>query len=104
MPTVDLGLVKGDTGAQGATGARGSRGSRWTSGTAITGTAKTGTVFASSGITDALVGDMYLNQTTGCVYSCTLAGVASVAKWAYVQQITPTFSVDGNGHLIATYL
>ena len=80
---------KGDAGAtgqqgeQGKTGVTGQRGSRWTEGTAITGTSTTATVFGNSGITDALVNDHYLNTTTGNVYRCTTAGVASVAKWVF---------------------
>lgn len=81
---------KGDTGAagaQGATGAAGTRGSRWTVGTAITGTSTTATVFSSSGITDALVNDMYLNTSTGYVYKCSVAGGAAAAKWVYAGSI-----------------
>ena len=84
---------KGDTGSQGPqgeqgpAGATGQRGSRWSSGTAITGTSTTATVFSNSGITDALVNDMYLNTSTGNVYRCTTAGAASVAKWVYVGNI-----------------
>lgn len=77
---------KGDTGAKGATGdkgATGTRGSRWDAGTAITGTSTTATVFPGSGITDALVNDMYLNTSTGCTYRCTVSGAASAAKWVY---------------------
>ena len=84
---------KGDTGSQGPqgeqgpAGATGQRVSRWSSGTAITGTSTTATVFSNSGITDALVNDMYLNTSTGNVYRCTMAGAASVAKWVYVGNI-----------------
>ena len=75
--------VKGDTGAKGTTG---TRGSRWSAGTAITGTSTTAAVFAT-GITDALVNDMYLNTSTGYVYRCTTAGNASTAKWVYTGSI-----------------
>ena len=80
---------KGDTGAtgpqgpQGNTGATGQRGTKWFSGTAITGTSTTSTVFSGSGITNALIDDFYLNTSTGNVYRCTLGGAASVAKWVY---------------------
>lgn len=74
---------KGDTGATGAKGATGQRGSRWSQGTAITGTSTTATVFSSTGITDALVNDNYLNTTTGNTYRCTTPGNASTAKWVY---------------------
>ena len=68
-------------------GATGTRGSQWYSGTAITGTNATGTVFSGSGVTSALVNDMYLNTSTGAVYKCTTAGNAATAKWAYAGSI-----------------
>lgn len=96
-------------GSKGSTGATGTRGSRWSTGTAITGTSTTATIFSSTGITDALVNDMYLNTTTGNTYRCTVAGAASAAKWVYAGSIkgatgstgaTPTItasaSVDAN--------
>lgn len=87
---------KGDTGSVGPTGATGptgptghigTRGSRWSTGTAITGTSTTATVFSGTGISDALVNDMYLNTSTGYTYRCTVAGAASVAKWVYAGSI-----------------
>lgn len=86
----------GATGAKGDTGATGQRGSRWKSGTAITGTSTTATIFSSSGITDALVGDFYLNTSTGYVYNCTVAGAASVAKWVYVGSIKGATGAKGD--------
>ena len=77
--------AKGDTGATGATGAKGdtgTRGSVWYSGTAITGTSTTATIFSGSGIT-SLINDRYFNTSTGNVYKCTVAGNASTAKWVY---------------------
>lgn len=77
---------KGDTGATGAQGAKGdtgTRGSVWYSGTAITGTSTTATIFSGSGITSALINDRYFNTSTGNVYKCTVAGNASTAKWVY---------------------
>ena len=88
--------AKGDKGDTGAAGAAGTRGSTWTTGTAITGTATSGTVFSGSGITSALVGDMYLNTSTGYVYKCTTAGAASVAKWAYVGSIKGATGAKGD--------
>ena len=73
--------LKGATGSKGNTG---TRGTRWTIGTAITGTSTTATIFSSSGITGALVDDMYLNSSTWNVYKCTTAGAAAAAKWIYV--------------------
>ena len=79
--------IQGVQGPKGDTGAAGQRGSAWYSGTAITGTATSGTVFSGSGITSALVNDMYLNTSTGAVYKCTKAGAANVATWAYAGSI-----------------
>jgi len=70
-----------------AHGATGTDGGRWYSGTAITGTSTTPTVFSGSGITSAVVGDMYMNTSTYNTYRCTLAGNASTAKWAYVNNV-----------------
>lgn len=77
---VHTGNIKGAAGEPGSTGAAGAT---WYSGTKITGTNTTGTVFANSGISSAKVGDMYLNTSTQNVYKCTVGGAASVAKWAY---------------------
>ena len=60
----------------GATGAAGSS-AQWYSGTKITGTSTTATIFSDSGITAAKVGDMYLNTDTMNTYRCTVAGAAS---------------------------
>lgn len=91
---------KGDSGDKGDPGEPGIRGSRWSTGTAITGTYTTATIFSESGITDALVDDMYLNTTTGNVYKCTVSGTASVAKWVYAGCIQgpsgfTTYDLDG---------
>ena len=67
--------------------AHGTAGGRWYSGVNITGTSTTATVFSSSGITSAVVGDMYLNTDTYNTYRCTLAGNASTAKWVYVNNV-----------------
>ena len=57
--------------------------SYWYTGTTITGTDATPTAFPSSGITEARLGDMYLNESTANVYRCTLAGNAATALWSY---------------------
>lgn len=75
---------KGDKGEVGQKGERGERGSIWYSGTKITGTSTTATIFSNSGITAAQLDDYYLNTSTGNVYRCTVAGAANVAKWGYV--------------------
>ncbi len=79
--------AKGSTGATGVAGATGIRGSRWNHGTAVTGTSTAAAVFSSTGITDALANDYYLNTTTGNVYRCMVSGNAATAKWAYVGSI-----------------
>lgn len=59
----------------------------WRAGTAITGTSETATTFPLSGIAYANEGDMYLNTSTGNVYSCTLGGDADTAKWKYAGNV-----------------
>lgn len=73
----------GPQGATGGTGAAGADGGRWYTGTGITGTSTTATVFSGSGVSSAVVGDMYMNTSTSNYYRCTVAGAASVAKWVY---------------------
>lgn len=75
----------------------GKDGGRWYSGTKITGTSSTATVFSGSGITSAVVGDMYLNTTTYNTYQCTVGGSASVAKWVYVNNIRGGVGDTGKG-------
>lgn len=70
-----------------AHGTTGTAGGRWYSGTAITGTSTTATVFSGSGISSAVLGDMYLNTTTYNTYRCTVAGAPSAAKWVYVNNV-----------------
>lgn len=80
---------KGDTGAtgpkgdKGSTGATGQKGSQAYAGSGITGTSTTATIFSGSGVSSALVNDIYFNTTTGYFYQCTVAGAASAAKWVY---------------------
>ena len=75
----------------------GKDGGRWYSGTKITDTSTTATVFSGSGITSAVVGDMYLNTTTYNTYQCTVGGSASVAKWVYVNNIKGGVGDTGRG-------
>ena len=77
---VYVGNIKGATGDTG-------EGAVWYTGTKITGTSTTATVFSGSGITVAKIGDMYLNTSTYNTYRCTVAGAASAAKWVYVNNI-----------------
>ena len=78
MAEIDLGNVMGP---------QGEPGSQWYYGTAITGTNSTGTIFSNSGISKAVINDKYLNTSTSNVYTCTVGGAASVAKWAYIGNI-----------------
>lgn len=92
VPISYRGSIKGATGAKGATG---QRGTQWYSGTAITGTSTTATVFSSSGISSAIVDDMYLNTSTYNIYKCTTAGNAAAAKWVYVCNIKGATGATG---------
>ena len=78
---------QGPEGQKGNTGDTGQRGSRCTSGTNVTGTSTTGTIFASTGITDSLLHDYYINTSTGNLYECTVPGPADVAEWTYICNI-----------------
>ena len=49
----------------------------------------------STGISSALVGDYYLNTSTGAVYRCTVAGAATAAKWAYAGSIKGATGAQG---------
>ena len=69
-------------------------GGKWYTGTGITGTSTTATVFNNSGVSYAYVGDMYLNTSTNYVYRCTVKGSADTAKWVYESDIE---GVDGRG-------
>ena len=80
---------------QGATGATGAAGGMWYSGTGITGTSTSATVFSGSGVSSAVVGDMYLNTSTYNTYRCTTAGAASAAKWVYVNNIKGATGATG---------
>ena len=77
---VYVGNIKGATGDTGT-------GAIWYTGTKITGTSTTATIFSGSGIADAKVGDMYLNTSTMNTYRCTVAGAAAAAKWVYASNI-----------------
>ena len=78
-------------------GEDGKDGGRWYSGTSITGTSTTATVFSNSGISSAVEGDMYLNTSTYNTYRCTLGGDASTAKWVYINNIKGVHGDTGKG-------
>lgn len=92
---------KGDTGDQGPQGPKGNDGTngtdggRWYAGTGITGTSTTATTFSGSGVSSAVVGDMYLNTSTYNTYRCTVAGAPSVAKWVYTANIKGQTGAQG---------
>lgn len=83
-----FGLPRGDKGDQGDPGT----GNNWYVGNAIDGTSTVPTVY-STGILEALVGDMYLNSNInddtylGNVYRCVTAGDQTAAEWIYVCSI-----------------
>ena len=68
-------------------GYTGSAGSTWYSGTGITGTASTPTVFPGSGVASASPNDFYLNSGTTNVYMFITGGAPSVATWVYVMAL-----------------
>lgn len=76
--------IKGQTGSSGADG---KPSGKWYSGTAVTGTSTTATVFKSSGVANAVSGDMYLNTSTSNTYRCASGGDASTATWVFVSNI-----------------
>ena len=78
---------QGAVGPTGSQGAQGIRGSNWYTGTIVTGTNTSDTVFKDSGIQNALVNDLYLNTSNSNIYKCTVAGNPSAAKWVYVGNI-----------------
>jgi hypothetical protein len=69
--------------------------SYWYTGTTITGTETTPTAFPSSGIAEARLGDMFLNETTSYVYRCTSGGNAATALWSYRTSINGADGTDG---------
>ena len=80
-------------GSKGSTGATGTRGSQIFWGTLITGTSTSEISFSESGITSALINDLYLNTNTWNIYQCTTAGNASAAKWIYKGNITGNITI-----------
>jgi len=68
---------------KGATG----DGAVWYTGTGITDESTTAAIYSGSGVSNAKIGDMYLNTETSNTYRCTVAGAASAAKWVYAGNI-----------------
>lgn len=95
---VNLGPLQGqqgDKGEKGDTGSIGSRGTTWFYGTLLTSTDSTEKIASSSiSITDALVGDIYLNTDTMNIYRC-VEGNTSDAAWQYIGSIRGASGADG---------
>ena len=81
-------------------GANGSPGNKWYSGTKITGTSTTGTIFSGSGLSYCYVNDRYLNTDTYNIYKCTRAGAASYAQWTYDGNIKGADGSSGSSTII----
>lgn len=73
----------------GASGKAGVRGNSWSSGGGITGTETVPTVFPDSGLVEVTIpGDMYLNTSTGAVYTCKDSGGSPTsALWSYLMTL-----------------
>jgi len=92
VDTYTITYTDGDTDTFTVTnGADGVTGNKWYTGTAISGKSVNPTIFSGSGITNAYVGDMYMNTSEGAVYHCTTGGAPSVAAWVY------DFTISGGG-------
>lgn len=85
---------KGNPGTNGAS-------SQWYYGNKCTHTS--GTAKPATGITSAIVGDMYLNTDTYSVYRCTTAGASGTAVWTYagnlVEGVVDGFEIGGRNLL-----
>ena len=88
---IDYGTIQGPTGATGAKG----EATYWYTGTTITGTSTSDTIFSGSGIALANIKDLYLNTTTDNIYKCTLGGNASTATWVYIGNIKGATGATG---------
>ena len=85
--------IKGDTGEQGIPG---ERGPIWNIGNNITGgNIVIDQIFSTSGVSRAIVNDLYLNSDTSDVYICTTPGGSGVAKWKYSCNIKGVQGLQG---------
>lgn len=73
----------------------GTPGTRWFTGTGVTGTSTTPSVFPSSGIV-ASAGDLYVNTSTSAYYRCTVGGPSDTAKWAFAGSLKGAKGDDGD--------
>ena len=60
-------------------------------------TSATSAIFVNSGVSYAVIGDMYLNTNTYNTYYCTVGGNSSTARWVYVNNIKGKTGDTGNG-------
>lgn len=78
------------------------RGTQIYTGDAITGTSSEAAIYPESGISEAYVGDLYINvhstsSNRGNIYICTMSGDANNAEWSYQGNIRgPEVSVINN--------
>lgn len=89
----------GPQGPQGIKGDTGTRGSRWVVGTSITGTEDTPTAY-STGITDSLPNDLYVNRDTNNYYRCTVGGDETTALWQFVGSLGDDDATSLSGHTL----
>lgn len=94
-------IIHADTIEMGGTPVSTQDGNAWYTGTVMTYTDSTAHIYSNSGITDAHVGDMYLNTSTSNVYTCTVAGAANVAKWLYQTNIKGDNGIDVTSQYMA---
>ena len=73
---------------------------KWHTGTAIDGAAGSESTYPASGISSAIIGDLYLNLSTGTVYQCTATGTADKATWKYMTVLSNV----GDGTVQAKHL
>lgn len=89
---LENGDFKGEKGEQGA---RGIRGSQWFQGNGISGETITPQIFPASGVSEAYMGDCYLNNQNGNAYWCTTGGTPQVAKWLYITNLRGVQGIQG---------
>lgn len=94
-------------GPPGEKGDPGEKGRGIYSGTSITGTETSGTVFSGSNVEEAILDDLYLNTDTGYLYKCTKPGEPNVAKWIYtgsIKAVADDTTIKANDALFNTTL
>lgn len=92
--------LQGPPGKNGSKGDNGERGTRTYTGGGITGESTVPTVYTNTGISDAIINDMYLNVDTGStslgnVYMCVRGGDSATAQWKYECSIVGARGIQG---------